>query len=338
MNEKRRPDNGPGANGLRGGVHTYSLKVQTGNWVENYGGPADYKRGFSTIDFETEGQHAQKGALLKGPAEFGAGLPLPQHLTRKQPCAADSFVAMEYIDQRSTMQRTNAEFVALKEKNEQYKPKATLTREQLETYRKNWTTESEIGRKVRYVTESRLAGNMANSKFQMSCIRYLPGTPKSLEHYRERVIEKYGILGLPALRCFVGVDTMPERELRERLQGADVEIKGFEFDQIMAFMTVNSDEAVGADFLRVIKGSSSGHDAGPAKLVFAQAGPVDGVCSLDSVLEEMSKIVQFDEVMKGVTDFIQGYASDNSITEKQFLDLHSDLYASSPGAYASIFT
>ena len=34
------------------------------------------------------------------------------------------------------------------------------------------------------------------------------------------------ILGLPALRCFVGVDTMPERELRERLQGADVEIKG----------------------------------------------------------------------------------------------------------------
>ena len=27
----------------------------------------------------------------------------------------------------------------------------------------------------------------------MSCIRYLPGTPKSLEHYRERVIEKYGV-------------------------------------------------------------------------------------------------------------------------------------------------
>merc|ERR1719329_1351375 len=63
--EKRRPDNGPGSNGLRGGSRTYSIKVQTPNWVENYGGPSYYKRGFTNIDFETEGQHQQKGATNK---------------------------------------------------------------------------------------------------------------------------------------------------------------------------------------------------------------------------------------------------------------------------------
>jgi hypothetical protein len=307
--------------------------------VEAYGGPADYKRGFSTIDFETEGQHAQKGAMFKGPVEFGAGLPLPQHLTRRQPCAADSFASTEVFDNRSTMQRTNADFVAMKDKNEAYKPKAVLTREQLETYRKNWTTESEIGRQVRYVTESRIAGNMANSKFQMSCIRYLPGTPKSLENFRERVIEKFGILGLPALRCYVGTGAMPIKEMQEKIKMSDVVLKGFEFDQMMAFITPSTTEVVGSDFLRVIKGSASGFNPAAAKNTFQNAGPVAGVGDIERVLDEMSNTMQYPEVIKGLQDFIMGYSNDGStITEQDFLDMHSDLYASSPTAYPSIFT
>lgn len=336
MNERRRPDNAPGANGLRGGTHTYSLKVQTGNWVEAYGGPADYKRGFSTVDFETEGQHAQKGATCKTPPEYGAGLPLAQHLTRKPPCCADSFSATEFVDTRSSMQITNAEFVALKEKNEEYKPKATITREQLEAYRKQWTTESEIGRKVRYITESRLAGNQANAKFQMSCIRFLPGTPKALENFRERLIEKFGVLGLAAMRCYVGLPLMTISELKERLSMSDVEIKGFEFNQTVAFITASTTHVSGADLLRVLKGNVAGFDAKVPKRIFSTLGP--DTVTIDSLTGGLSDMIPYPEVLKGMSDFVVGYSSDGStLTLEEFIEFSSDMYSASSDSYKVIF-
>ncbi len=76
MNKKHeRPPNGPGNNGLRGGPKNYSNKTAVGTWLEEWGGPQFYQRGFSTEDFTTEGQHQQIGATLKEPAYYGAGLP-----------------------------------------------------------------------------------------------------------------------------------------------------------------------------------------------------------------------------------------------------------------------
>ena len=69
-------DNGPGTNGLRGGVKEYNPKTATGAWMETYGGPLGYKRGFTNSEFETEAQHAQLGALPKPLGFYGAGIPL----------------------------------------------------------------------------------------------------------------------------------------------------------------------------------------------------------------------------------------------------------------------
>jgi hypothetical protein len=35
--KKVRPQNGPGANGLRGGTNVYSTKTAIGTWMEEYG-------------------------------------------------------------------------------------------------------------------------------------------------------------------------------------------------------------------------------------------------------------------------------------------------------------
>ena len=74
---RTRPSNGPGANGLRGGANVYSNKTAIGTWMESYGGPGGYQRGFSTVDFITEGQHQQLGVY--GPSKdnnlYGAPLP-----------------------------------------------------------------------------------------------------------------------------------------------------------------------------------------------------------------------------------------------------------------------
>jgi hypothetical protein len=76
-NKKQRPPNGPGSNGLRGGINLYSNKTAVGGWMDDVGGPSGYKRGFSTTDFQTEAQAQQLGATLKPVPYFGASLPHP---------------------------------------------------------------------------------------------------------------------------------------------------------------------------------------------------------------------------------------------------------------------
>jgi hypothetical protein len=75
-NRKQRPPNGPGANGLRGGTNVYSSKTVVGRWMDDVGGPAAFKRGFTTKNFETEAQHQQLGATLRPPTYYGADLPV----------------------------------------------------------------------------------------------------------------------------------------------------------------------------------------------------------------------------------------------------------------------
>lgn len=69
-------DNGPGSNGLRGGIKQYSARTTTGPWLDTYGGPLGYKRGFTTSDFQTEAQHAQLGVIGRPSGPFGAGIPV----------------------------------------------------------------------------------------------------------------------------------------------------------------------------------------------------------------------------------------------------------------------
>ena len=78
--KKQRPPNGTGANGLRGGTNLYSTKTTIHRWLDDVGGPMEYKRGFTTINFETEAQHQQLGVTLKRDPYYGAPLPLPEPL------------------------------------------------------------------------------------------------------------------------------------------------------------------------------------------------------------------------------------------------------------------
>jgi hypothetical protein len=75
MSDKPRPVNAAGTNGLRGGIKMYSAKVVTGPWLDTLGGTAGYKRGFTTVDYQTEAQHQQLGVTLIPSPLFGAELP-----------------------------------------------------------------------------------------------------------------------------------------------------------------------------------------------------------------------------------------------------------------------
>jgi hypothetical protein len=99
---KVRPPNGPGSNGMRGGPRLYSNKTVVGPWLDDLGGPAGFKRGFTTVDFETEAQHAQLGYNLHREPEFGAGLPTPDSVGRPPASTADLFKGTGKADFLST--------------------------------------------------------------------------------------------------------------------------------------------------------------------------------------------------------------------------------------------
>lgn len=70
---KDRPQNGPGANSIRGGLRSYATKTTVGNWLEDVGGPQGFRPGFTTEDFLSESHRQQLGAR-KLPI-YGNGLP-----------------------------------------------------------------------------------------------------------------------------------------------------------------------------------------------------------------------------------------------------------------------
>lgn len=111
-----------------------------------------------------------------------------------------------------------------------------MTREKLEEYRKKWTMDNEVGRQYRFQTETRTAGNAANKIFQTLSVRFLPGTPKSLEEFRERLIEKYGILGLCVLRFSLGnSDFISFRNLKAAISSIGVDIKPYDLNQVRVY-------------------------------------------------------------------------------------------------------
>lgn len=117
-----------------------------------------------------------------------------------------------------------------------YKPTPTMTREKLEEYRKKWTVDNEVGRQYRFQTETRTAGNAVNKSFQTLSLRFLPGTPKSLEEFRERLIEKYGILGLCVLRFSLGnSDFITFPNLKASISSIGVDIKPYDLNQVRVF-------------------------------------------------------------------------------------------------------
>jgi len=94
MNRKQRPQNGPGNNGLRGGTKTYCTKTFNGNFIDDVGGPANFKRGFHVEDYMTEQQNQQMGRTLKFEPLYGAALPREEDLISKS--STDIFKCVNY--------------------------------------------------------------------------------------------------------------------------------------------------------------------------------------------------------------------------------------------------
>lgn len=119
-------------------------------------------------------------------------------------------------------------------------PGCNLNEDQLEQYRKTWTTDNSFSRHLRFQTESRRSANSGlPENFQVVSVRYLPGTPKPVEHFRERLLERFGILGVTVMRYYIGPSMISWKTLRNIINTKlEIKMKQAELNQVNCFVAV----------------------------------------------------------------------------------------------------
>lgn len=324
---KPRPEDGPGANGLRGGRNSYSTKTAlVGSWLEAHASTEQgYKRGFTTNDFQTEAQHAQLGATLKSSPYFGAGIVIPAPKINTK----DSYQSSTTVktDQWKTTYKTMLE-ESRKITSSRPTPKCNVSSEFLTEYRANWTVDSELSSKLRFETESNRANNFLSSNFKVEKLRMLPGTPKSLERLRELVIEKYGILGITIARYHLGTGIQSCDLFLESVNKLGVKLTQAQNNQLLAYFT-SSDEINIDTFFRSFIGKVDGFDSTLPNRIFDS---VD-VLTLEEIDAKLD-LSYFPELVEGLRRHIVVYSvNGSSMSAEGFTLMHTDFYNSEPIHY-----
>lgn len=326
---KQRPNDGPGANGLRGGKNIYGKKTTIGNWVDEWGGPQFYKRGFSVSDFETEGQSQQKGALQQLPPYFGADLPAPASIRPKAPSTFDVFcpegTSASHWVTTSTATFGNGGKVLVPES---HLLPSNITHDQLQQYHQHWSSDTPCARTMRFTTENRRQGNAANKLFQTPSLRTLPGTPRVLERFRENLIERYGVLALVVARYYIGKGIITCNELKVGLNKTGIKLSPPEVNQILAFFTPTNN--LDADyFMKVLVAKMDGFNDTEIRTLYSNL-------SSPSILDAVKSRINYDahpEVAQGISEYISIYSTNENFSEDNFAQLHLDLYSASPSVF-----
>jgi hypothetical protein len=321
---------GPGANGLRGGKPNYpSGKTAIGVWLDSKGGPSGYKRGFHSDDFETEGQHAQKGAQFDHiNLLYGAELPKPEHLHRKPPKASDLFNPL-YSKEPSLdyMTNTTTQFAdSYRKIVETHLPKSNMSRDELVNYQKTWCSDTPASRTMRFQTENRRAGNAANKNFQTPSLRLLPGTPRVLESYRSKLLEMYGVLALAVFRHHIGKGEMSCQEWKTRLLATGIKLYPHEVNQILAYFTPTETIEV-SNFIDHVVAKSGGYIAKDTEATFERLFGAGERVSAEDIASRL-RGEEFPEIAEGLQAFVSAYqGADGMYGVAEFGLIHSDMYA-----------
>ena len=221
-----------------------------------------------------------------------------------------------------------------------------MPRDRLEDYRKSWTVDSETNRAIRFQTESRIAANQAVGKkfFQKRTLRFLPGTPKSLEDYRCRLIERFGILGIGHLKLQIGNTGKSCAAFKSNIRALGVELKPYEFSQVLAFITPSSthltDEEV-QKFVSITRGHVEGYEPTVARKIFQQIAGSNGISGDTSVTLEMLQNsingADHPELQDGMALIFPAYSTsgdtEGTLTADGFVELLHDIFVSIPDSF-----
>lgn len=332
QSRKNRPINGPGANHLRGGVGIYSTKTAVGSWMDNVGGSSGYTRGFTTNEFLTEAQIAQMQG--KRVLKYGAALPPPSiALNDVTPTEFALSVVDTGPDHFKSTTQIDFESINRPPRKDVYSPKKKSSGgsvEEVASYRASWTNDTVEGRSQRFETESRRAANYAvKDDFKVNTLRATPGTPQGFERILEAITEKYGILGVTALRKELGAGEKDSTKLRVALMNSGSKLSREHFGQVVAFLT-RGETFQAERFFNILCASSSNFNSAGVRSTFQKYFGNSGVASVQEVAE------LYPELENALLHFLDVYSSNNGISPDDFVLLHTDMFTSMPSKYKTV--
>lgn len=232
---KDRPQDGPGANTLRGGLKTFNTKTVLYNWLEDSGGPQGYKPGFTTEEYLSESQRQQLGSR-KIPL-FGSGLPGVDsvlHPPEDKDIFQPSFGPGPQTWQSSTQSQLSGSIrdgisSPSKSKND---TGSNLSRKELELYRANWTHDTVESKKVRFMTEAKRMTQQMD-KFREFIVRMPPGSSDVLRRMREQLLENQGVVALSRLKLALGTGIIHADDLNAVLSKLNIVFSRLEFAKVI---------------------------------------------------------------------------------------------------------
>lgn len=330
-----RPQNGPGANSLRGGVHGYSSRTVLANWQEDLGGPQGYKPGFVTEDFLSTSQRQQLGN--RRIPMFGSALPEPESILNP-PLAKDLFQPSRKLGSE-VYESTTAHMLATVPRNitaihHEQSTGCNLSRPELEEYRGSWTHDTVESKRMRFVTESkRMTQNAA--KFKEFTVRMPAGSPGLILKLREQMQEKFGVLAFSKLRAALDSGIIHVNQLFSTLTQLGLKFTRLDYAKMTPFFTTTY-EMPSERVLRVFQASTSGfEDFEPPEAIFdRKLGK--GRCSVEEVAASVCAN-SIPEIAQGVVDALPSYSGyDGLFGPLEFSELLHDLFLSAPIQYENI--
>lgn len=267
---------------------------------------------------------------------YGSSVPQKETMRIQPPSTFDVFNPgpIDQLAWKSTARLTQEE--GIKKKSDIIVNK-NIDREALETYRKSWTSDTPASRTMRFKTEARIAGNAIGDPFSTVSVRILPGTPRALETYREKLLERHGVLALSCLKYYIrsntSNDTITSDLLKESINKTEVPITHANFYQILAYFTPH-DTLNSEQFIRTVVAKTDGFTDKHAHDVY------DKLLINNNTIEYMRHLLSYDvhpEVAEGIALYLPAYSqvTPESINRDEFAQLYSDIYASSPTLYAA---
>lgn len=210
----------------------------------------------------------------------------------------------------------------------------------LEAYRKNWTNDTPASRSMRFQTESRRAGNSGTKpEFSVQSVRFLPGTPIAFERLREKLLERYGILGMSALRSALGnAKEVSSADFFKAMKTAAVEVSRVEIQQMLAYLTP-TDSFACDKLMHLIKGRIEYTSNIEIKELFAlllyNCGENSNCIGIDQISLLMNAR-KFMDIAQGLNIYLPCYCIDGCLDVDGFECLCLDMYNSSPNNFTSI--
>lgn len=231
-----RPQDGPGANTLRGGLKTFTTKTALYNWLEDAGGPVGFRPGFTTEEYLSEAQRQQLGAR-KIPL-FGSGLTSADDILHPreakdifQPSLGPGPKTWETATQASLKTAADSGMLEAGARSPD-KTGCNLTRKGLEEYRAEWSHDTVESKQVRFMTEARRMTQKLDKCKEFS-VRMPSGSSDSLKRMRDQLLAAHGVLALSRLKLSLGSGVIQTSDLNSILVKLNVVFSRLEFAKVI---------------------------------------------------------------------------------------------------------